>query len=245
MNYLNIKFYTQTFFAFLQFLVFPKSALSKAEDTGNKIAASIFLLGVKFAFSLTVASLIGMFYEPKNLTDQAMAERFSPWAYLAVGGLILPFFEEVLFRLSLVFKPIYLSLSLGCGTYYILTKAVFGSKLSLVDDTFFIRVGAGLAVGLLLYFLLSLASVKIFLKRFWERRFSVVYYLSATVFAWLHVFNFEVSFINILLTPILTLPQLFSGLISGYLRVRFGFMYPLLLHVFTNSLLIGLSILIE
>lgn len=165
--------------------------------------------------------------------------------YLAVGGLILPFFEEILFRLSLVFKPIYLSLSLACGSYYLLTKLVFDSKLSLVDESFYIRVGVGLAVGLVSFLIFKNSVVKKILNDFWRNKFKLIYYASAVIFAWLHIFNFELSLLNLLLMPVLTLPQLFSGLITGYLRIRFGFLYPLMLHVGTNSLLIGLSILVE
>lgn len=270
MKYISPSYYYTIVRNFFQFIARPKlewrneeeytsmqlpRQSSKAEQLANqqtlepkvkdKIISSVFLLMIKFAFSISVASLIGLFYEPQNLTDQAMSVRFQPFVYLAVGGMILPFFEEILFRLSIVFKPIFLSLSLAAGTYYILTKVVFGSKLSLVDDTFLIRVGIALAIGLVSFVILQKDSLSTQLEEFWKAHFRWIYYSSAIIFAWLHVFNFEPTLTNLLLTPILTLPQLFSGLISGYLRVRFGFIYPLLLHICTNSLLIGLSILVE
>jgi membrane protease YdiL (CAAX protease family) len=245
MTYLNLHFFHITLIDFLYFAVHPKSSVRSIEPAGSKVITSVFLFLIKFTFSVLIASLIGIFYEPQNLTDQSMSERFSPLVYIAVGGMILPFFEEILFRLSLVFKSIYISLSLACGTYYLLTKVVFGSKLSLVDDTFLIRVGVGLAVGLISFLIFRNSLIKQFLSEFWKNNFKWIYYVSAVIFAWLHVFNFELSLLNLLLMPILTLPQLFSGLISGYLRIRFGFIYPLLLHVGTNTLLIGLSLLVE
>lgn len=245
MHYMNLQFFSKTIIDFLYFVVHPKPSLKSNEPVRFKVVTSVFLFLIKFTFSILIASLVGLFYEPQNLTDQSMSERFSPLLYLAVGGLILPFFEEMLFRLSLIFKPIYLSLSLACGSYYLLTKLVFESKLSLVDDTFLMRVGVGLAVGLISFLIFRNSLIKQFLSEFWKNKFTLIYYASAVIFAWLHVFNFELSLLNLLLMPILTLPQLFSGLISGYLRIRFGFLYPLMLHVGTNSLLIGLSILVE
>lgn len=88
-------------------------------------------------------------------------------------------------------------------------------------------------------------SKGVFLNDFWKNNFKWIYYASSVIFAWLHVLNFETNLINTLLMPILTLPQLLSGLIAGYLRVKFGFVYPLVLHICTNSLLIGLSTLVE
>jgi len=75
-----------------------------------------------------VGSLLDLVYKPKNLTSVSMSERFEPLLLLLVGGIILPMFEEIAFRLSLKFKPIYLALTAGTFTYYILTKAVFKTK---------------------------------------------------------------------------------------------------------------------
>lgn len=237
-----ISLFKQSITDFLLFVGYPKTFHYKKLSVTQKISVSFFLLLVKFAFSLLIAGLIGIFYEPKNLTDQSMSDRFSPVVYLAVGGLILPFFEEALFRLSLIFKPIYLSLSLACGIYYVSTKILFNSKLSLIDETFLIRIILALAVGMISFLIFRKYLIARFLTKFWKNNFRLIYYTSTIIFAWLHVFNFEPSLKNLLLTPILTLPQLSSGLISGYLRVRFGFLYPLILHVGTNSILIGLSI---
>ncbi|WP_158624934.1 CPBP family glutamic-type intramembrane protease [Gynurincola endophyticus] len=195
-------------------------------------------------FAILIASVIGIFYEPQNLTDKSMSDRFIPILYLLIGGMLLPLFEETLFRLSLVFKPIYLALSAACFGYYLSTKIIFNSRLTLIDDTFLYRIGISILLGSLMLIILSNQQLKNRLRSVWTNKFHVIYYTSAIVFAWLHLLNFELNYTNILLTPILTLPQLFSGLVTGYLRVKFGFLYPLLFHVFTNSILIGLSILV-
>lgn len=162
MNYLNLCFFYNSFADFLYFVVHPRSTVRGSESLQFRITASIFLFLIKFAFTLLIASVIGLFYEPQNLTDQSMSDRFSPLVYFMVGGMILPFFEEILFRLSLVFKPLYLSLSFAFGCYYVLTKLVFGSKLSLVDETFYIRVSVGLAVGLICFLIFRKNVVKEF-----------------------------------------------------------------------------------
>lgn len=241
----DIKFYKSAFNDFFQFLFHPSLNLSKIEKSvTQKILISVILFILKISFSVAIASIIGAFYEPKNLTDASMSSRFTPLIYLLVGGLLLPLFEEVLFRLSLIFNPIYLSFSSAAATYYLITKLVFHVKLSEYDDTFFVRLGIALLMGGLIYFLVRKNTIKSYLTKFWIRNFKMIYYTSCVLFAWLHIFNFELNLTNLLLLPVLTLPQLFSASVAGYTRVRFGFQYPLLLHVFTNSSLIGLSILV-
>lgn len=237
--------YYQFVIDFFIFLKSPSITIKSSANHNEKITESIILLILKFLFSILIATLIGAFYEPENLTDKSIAERFSPFLYLVIAGMLLPLFEETLFRLSIIFKPIYLSFSSACFGYYFSTKLIFNSRLSLVDETFYYRIGSGVLFGLIIFVILRNNRIKKQVQDIWIKKFRIIYYVSAIFFAWVHIFNFELNHINILLTPLLTLPQLFSGLIMGYLRVKFGFLYPLVFHILTNSILITLSILIE
>ncbi|SFT09344.1 CAAX protease self-immunity [Sphingobacterium wenxiniae] len=245
MPFFKIKRYYQFISNFMAFVKSPKTSFAPKLTIQDKLAESLTLFLVKFIFSIAVASLIGTFYEPQNLTDKSMSERFTPIVFLLTGGIILPLFEEVMFRLSLIFKPIYVALSSACFGYYFCTKLIFNSRLSLVDDTFGFRIGTAILLGSLVFIVLNNQNVKKRLQSLWVKKFDLIYYSSAILFGWLHILNFELSYLNLLLTPILTLPQLFSGLITGYLRLKFGFLYPLSFHILTNSILIGLSIFIE
>lgn len=245
MMLIQLHFIKQTVTDFVSFIFSPKAYNNKTISTKHKIFASLILLILKFSFSILVAGILGLFYEPKNLTDQSLSERFSPFMYLIVGGTLLPLLEELLFRLSLKFKPIYLVLTSICAGYYIATKFVFHSRLSSFDDTIYYRICIGLLTGICVLLILKNKKILDFLRDIWVRKFSIIYYMSAVVFAWLHLFNFELTLINLLLLPIITLPQLFSGLMMGYLRISFGFLYPLLIHIATNSILIGLDIILK
>jgi hypothetical protein len=172
-----------------------------------------------------------------------MAERFSPLMLLLVTVLILPTVEEIAFRLSLKFKPIYLALTSGVFLYYVLTKAVFFTKISLVDESFLTRVSLSIGLMLLLYPILNWKAVSDKLAEMWSRRFRTIYYLSCITFAWIHFFNYEWNWMNLLFLPLITLPQLMTGIISGYTRVAFGFRYPLFFHMATNLIALGLSLL--
>lgn len=240
--FIKPKFYGTLIRDLVSFIKSPGSDMT-TKSVKNKVYETIGLFLIKAVFSVTVASLLQFIYEPENLTSTSMAERFSPLMLLVVGGFVLPVFEEITFRLSLRFNPIYFTFTSGTFTYYILTKTIFKSRLSLVDDTFWYRVGIAIIILLIAYVLSSKGSIKLRLQKFWRKHFRVIYYLSCVSFAWLHIFNFEISVVNVLWMPILTLPQLFSATIAGYTRIVFGFQYPLLVHMCTNILFLSLTFL--
>jgi hypothetical protein len=237
------KYYGYLLRELVSFIKSPKERLFVEKTIKNKIYDTIGLFLIKLVFSITIASLLQFLYEPENLTSTSMTERFSPLMLLVVGGFVLPVFEETTFRLSLRFHPIYFALTSGTFTYYILTKAIFKSRLSLVDDTFWYRVCIAIIIILIAYVVIRRDNFKSMLQQYWRKHFRVIYYLSCISFAWLHIFNFEISVVNLLWMPILTLPQLFSATIAGYTRVVFGFQYPLLVHMLTNTLFISLTFL--
>ncbi|MFV1884938.1 MAG: hypothetical protein ACMZ7B_10655 [Balneola sp.] len=237
------RYYKSLLSDLVTFIKCPINKPSLEKSTTQKIYDTIGLFFIKVFFSLTVASLLQFVYEPENLTSISMTERFTPLLLLLVGGFIMPLFEEITFRLSLKFKPVYFGLTFGAFTYYILTKAVFKSRLSLVDETFWYRVITAIVVMFIIYLLSRTKSIKFVLHNFWQKHFRMIYYFSCVSFAWLHIFNFELNLVNLLLLPILTLPQLFSATIAGYTRVAFGFEYPLFVHMTTNILFISLTFL--
>lgn len=226
-----------------RFIKEPSALPLKGLSVRDKIYDTLGLFLIKLVFSLLLANVLAIFYEPKNITDVRMAERFSPFAYLLVGGLMLPLYEETCFRLSLRFKPIYAALTLTALSYYVLTKAIYRTNLSLVDETFYKRVGLSIGVGIIAFIVTYRKKIAQKLSVLWENNIRRIYYLSCLLFAWLHIFNFEGNLTNMLLLPILTLPQLFSATIAGYTRLGFGFAYPLLVHMGTNLLFIGLTFL--
>jgi len=237
------KFYSSLFKELLSFIKHPTLEINHTKTVKTKVVETIGLFVIKMSASIIIAVILGLFYEPKNITDSTMASRFSPLVFLVVGGIILPAFEEIAFRLSLKYKTIYASLSLTAFAYYILTKVVYKSNLSLVDDSFKTRILLALLIGILSYGILGRNHIKKSLSQFWKANFKYIYYASCIMFAWLHIFNFELTTINLILLPIITLPQLFSATIAGYTRVSFGFQYPLAVHMLTNSIFISLTFL--
>jgi len=237
------KYYVCLFKEIYGFIKRPTLVKNQEKSTKDKIYDTLGLYLLKFVFLIPVVLFFAVIYDPQNIQSVSMAERFSPLVLLLVGGLLLPFLEEIAFRLSLRFKPIYLALSGTVLSYYLLTKLVFATKMTAVDESFLLRIGISVLVGAFLFPLANTSTIKLRLVRFWTTHFRSIYYVLSVLFAWVHLTKYEPTLTNILLLPILTLPQLMSALIYGYLRVSFGFKYPLLFHMTNNLLAIGLSLL--
>jgi len=242
MNYplIKPKYYLSLLKEIINFIKNPKYERNLTKPTKQKIYDTIGLLFIKMLFLIPVILFFAVVYDPENIQDGNMSERFTPIILLLVGVVILPFLEEAHFRLSLKFKPIYLALTSSVFCYYFLTKLVFHTKISSVDDSFLIRAFISISLGIVLYPIINIKSIKNKLSDFWINHFRSIYYISCLVFAWMHFSKYEFNWTNILLLPILTLPQLMSAIIYGYIRVSYGFQYPLLLHMSNN--LLGFSI---
>ena len=83
----------------------------------------------------------------------------------------------------------------------------------------------------------------IFFQR--SRFFKFIFYLLTLSFGFYHLINFEVGTTVILLSPILVAPQIIVGAILGFIRVRFGLLWAILLHASYNLILIGPILLMK
>lgn len=237
------KFYRNLLLEIYGFIRTPSLKRDSTKPVKVKLYETVGLFVLKMIFLIPVVLFFAMIYDPENIQSESMAERFSPFSLLLVGGFILPLVEEVAFRLSLVFKPFNLSLSSSALIYYLLSKAVFQTKISAFDETFFLRVGVSIGCGFIVFLTVNSASICQKLEKFWDANFRYIYYVTCVVFAWMHVSKYELIWLNVVLLPILTLPQLMSAMIYGYTRVVFGFQYPLLIHLTMNTVTIVLSMM--
>ena len=69
--------------------------------------------------------------------------------------------------------------------------------------------------------------------------FKFFFYISALLFGWIHIFNFEFTSSHYVFIPIIALPQTMLGLILGCIRINYGFWYGVLLHFLYNAVLVS------
>ena len=60
--------------------------------------------------------------------------------------------------------------------------------------------------------------------------FKQSFYTFSITFGIIHIFNFEITTNVLLLIPLLVLPQLLVGTYFGYIQMRFGILWSMLLH---------------
>ncbi len=75
--------------------------------------------------------------------------------------------------------------------------------------------------------------------------FGLIFYLFTLVFGFYHITNFELTPTILYLSPLLVSPQLFIGLLLGYIRIRLGLQWAILLHSAYNLALVGPLILFK
>lgn len=191
------------------------------------------LLIIDFVLSgLLVVST--MFIDQSPVILSKGRELFSPLTMLLIGSTIIPVLEETAFRLAIIFKPVYLAFSGAILTYYIFTKGIYQTYNLDLGDHFVVRAGAGIVMGFIIFFVSQRFADQ--LKIFWQKNFRYIFYLSVILFGSVHILNYGLTPENILLMPLLTLPQLLGGVVLGYIRVQYGFIYAIVVHGLNNLL---------
>jgi membrane protease YdiL (CAAX protease family) len=79
--------------------------------------------------------------------------------------------------------------------------------------------------------------------RNWHKYYRIFFYVATLIFAVIHITNYELTVTVLVFIPLLTAPQFITGLFIGYLRVRFGLIWGILLHFLHNLIFLGTSLL--
>lgn len=210
---------------------FDESANSRLKDT-----FCFYLLG--FFLSLLAALFASMLNVDNEMLDDLRSNQSSVYIFF-IAVIFAPLSEECMFRLWLKFSSLKFTFSL------LLILGAVGFKLSKSGFPDF--QGADYAIPLvvmvvllLVYF--TLERMKASIEKFWIKNFRWLYYSSVLLFGAVHISNFSFAEIDLWVWPILILPQLISGFFYGYVRVKHGFVYGVLMHFLHNLSLIFLVI---
>lgn len=173
------------------FLYLKNPILEEDENKqlGYRISFFTKLLGLAVLFGFATTPLFVIFEEMGwiDMEQHKLEEAFkdmSPLLILLIAGILVPFFEELIFRapMTLFHKP---------------------------------------------------------------SHFRWSFYGFTLVFGFIHITNYDINSAVLLLAPFLVLPQLFVGVVLGYIRVRFGLLWSIALHAVYNTLFFSISFLAE
>ncbi len=74
-----------------------------------------------------------------------------------------------------------------------------------------------------------------------KKQFKIAFYLFAIIFGFIHLTNFKITTNILLLAPLLVAPQIILGSYLGFIRIKFGLIWSILLHATYNCFFILLS----
>ncbi len=160
---------------------------------------------------------------------------------ILTGVLLAPLIEELTCRLALIYKRSNLSISAGL-LFSLIFISIFHIKLLSYLGFFLI-----FSVPALIYIILDYNKEKSdpLLQNLWNKHFYLIFYLSSIIFTFLHISNYKIdSFKQGILIPLLLVTYFFTGLILGYIRVKFGFFWSWFTHVLNNLLSVLIILLI-
>lgn len=76
-----------------------------------------------------------------------------------------------------------------------------------------------------------------------RKTFRIMFYVFAVIFGLIHLSNFNISRNVLLLAPLLVAPQTILGGYLGFIRVKFGLIWSILLHASYNAFFVLASFL--
>lgn len=167
-----------------------------------------------------------------KIRDKNMKHSLIGLNALLTVALIGPIVEETLFRLWLVLNKTNFLISSIIMFWFIISRinhySIYSGK---INKDFFYNLIMALVIAGLIFFFLN----RSFFKDLFRNNFRWFYWGSSVIFGLVHIINFAPIHLNILWAyPFFVLPQLLLGFILGFIRVKNGFYWSLLLHCLVN-----------
>lgn len=224
----------------------PKSRISELIDflfhpdmnisTNQSLKESLKDVLYYFVLSVLLVSIIGLViftvFSVQNSVISDLSAGKPLFRTFLIACLLLPVLEEAIFRLPLKYKPLNLAISIavlywGTVSYLILTHVNkdFGLHQMLC-------LLSAILIGLLIFYIARKNSEN--LSKFWANNFKLIFYSSIVLFGLFHVQNLEIPAENIYYIPIIIVPWLIGGHITGFIRIKYGFFFGVVYHGLYN-----------
>lgn len=218
------------------FLRNPTLDIPRVRFGASAILAVLWLFILNVAVDLPLASLLGWLSKRATLETPQLGELTDngPLYTLAMGALLAPLLEEILFRSFLDGKRRHLvfwaMILAAMAALYLLGTMNPPRPL----------LAVGVIAGLLIVGAVAVWRAGKAVPAWFARFFPAIFYLQAIAFAASHFSNYPLDR-PLLLIPFV-LPQLVAGLVFGFARVRFGMWANLFLHAASNALFLTLML---
>lgn len=213
--------FRSTFKELLAFFKSPQEDIAKAASNPSKLkvlaaAYLLFLLPVFLSTSFfMLAQYFGVIEEDDHKLIDMLGE--APVALtLFLVAVMAPLWEELIFRMPLRWERAYIF------------------KLFLLP----VRLGGKET------YRTALEQI----QPWWRKHYTYVFYFTVFAFGLIHVANFQSKsplWQLLLWGPFLVLPQILLGGLLGFIRLRLGFWWAVLLHAGHNFIFVGIALLAQ
>ena len=213
-----------------QFIQRPYLPEISAQGTGFRAVVRLLILDLMFmaAFIGLVGTLTAFGFEMPDNVNNSIEPGFG--AYLMIA-LLIPIAEELVFRSWLSGRPAVIAAVALCVAG--IGLVAMGGTVGQAESYGNVLTVAGVALAIVG----APAVAALLLKRprlgIFERRFALLYWVSAISFALVHLANYTEGSLIILLPFVL--PQFVLGTMLGYLRVHYGLIAAIALHALHNG----------
>lgn len=225
---------TQLIFKF--FLKPDQQSFAEQSNT-DKLKFLLFLLVFEMPFMFAAVFLQqllfrnGLVDSDNHFVNEFFRERDFMSSLIII--LILPFIEELVFRLPLRYKkinfiPFIIFITL---LTWVLLSETFYFSLALSIPLFVV-----ITTFLILYiFNRRMAEIR---EIFLSSKYPFYFYTVVILFALSHLSNYSYSVSLLLFAPIVILPQFIGGFFMGFIRIKQGFIWGFFLHALHNAIFI-------
>jgi hypothetical protein len=210
-----LKFVNDNILPVKQFLLLPIDEKDNSISNSMKVVRFVVVLSIDVLIGLIVLGLLSVFQGLKLLDIEShkmndIIKQFPVLFVLITGVILLPAFEELIFRFFLRFNRF--------------------NPLKTILNIFNKNKNE------------SMSDFE-YSKFVWDKYYKIIYYSSAILFGLYHLTNYKITLWIIIFTPILVLSQIVMGLLCGYLRVKFNFLWGMSLHILHNFIFLAIPLI--
>jgi Type II CAAX prenyl endopeptidase Rce1-like len=222
-----------TISALTRFCFNPSTPVTKV---ANPLSVGCSLLGYDLFLALISTFFVGI-PTLKHLGVSPIAGLAGSRLWISV--LLAPVAEELTFRLPLRYTEVNLTISVLLATLFVVRRLLLKLGIFGLATRWLWSAVFALLVASVVLVLMRTEPVKRFTSRIWLGHFRSVVYTSCFAFGLFHLSNYRFSSFTaetLLLAPLLVLPQIISGFIFGFARMRLGMIWCIVLHAAMNFL---------
>lgn len=201
--------------------VFQSSRIEKFKGNNWEKAFLVLTLYLLLDLFFGISSWYGIIwlFPVIEEADRIKIDSFTEAIITAV--ILAPILEEAMFRLFLKFS-----------------RARFNISFFLISLSSFVFSGILGSVMMVLWLVFAIVLLDrryyINIQYFWLRNRKVVFWAVVLLFGLIHLDNYDLELIPWYLYFPTVLPQLIGGVFLGIVRIRFGFLWAILLHAAFN-----------